>query len=86
MALRAMCKYSTLLTICHFLQELGLPLTAPIHIHCDNMQMISNLQDTSHHPHTVRAILMTKPQSEISQRLGADKGQYPTGPVAILSL
>ena len=34
----------------------------------------------------VRATLMTKPQSEISQRLGADKGQYPTGAVGILSL
>ena len=34
----------------------------------------------------VRAKLMTKPQLEISQRLGADKGQYPTGAVGILSL
>ena len=39
------------LWIHHFLQELGLPLTAPIHIHCDNMQMISNLHNASHHPH-----------------------------------
>ena len=38
------------LWIHHFLQELDLPLTAPIHIHCDNMQMISNLCDASHHP------------------------------------
>ena len=38
------------LWIHHFLQELSLPLTAPIHIHCDNMQMISNLRDASHHP------------------------------------
>ena len=27
---------------------------------------------------------MMKPQLEISQRLGADKGQYPTGAVGIL--
>ena len=40
------------LWISHFLQELSLPLAVPIHIHCDNMQMISNLQDASHHPHT----------------------------------
>ena len=40
------------LWIHHFLQELSLPLAVPIHIHCDNMQMISNLQDTSHHPCT----------------------------------
>ena len=40
------------LWIRHFLQELGLPLAAPIHIHCDNMQMISNLWDASHHPCT----------------------------------
>ena len=40
------------LWICHFLQELSLPLTVPVHIHCDNMQMISNLRNASHHPHT----------------------------------
>ena len=40
------------LWICHFLQELNLPLGAPIHIHCDNMQTISNLCNASHHPHT----------------------------------
>ena len=40
------------LWISHFLQELSLPLAALIHIHCDNMQTISNLWDTSHHPCT----------------------------------
>ena len=40
------------LWIRHFLQELSLPLAAPIHIHCDNMQMISNLWDAFHHPCT----------------------------------
>ena len=40
------------LWIRHFLQELDLPLTVPIHIHCDNMQTISNLCDASHHPRT----------------------------------
>ena len=51
---------------------------------CDGMQ-----QHPLAHGHqytSVRATLMMKPQLEISQRLGADKGQYPTDAVGILSL
>ena len=52
----------------------------------DSMRKMSHFIPTHTTITAVRATLMTKPQSEISQRLGADRGQYPTGAVGILSL
>ena len=40
------------LWVSHLLDELGLPCTKPIHVYCNNLQTISNIQDASHHPGT----------------------------------
>ena len=40
------------LWVSHLHDEHGLPCTEPIHVYCDNLQTISNIQDASHHPHT----------------------------------